>query len=329
MKLAAALATVYVVWGSTYLAIAVADRSLPPLLMLSIRFLIAGGLLYGWSAWRGDIAAERPGRREWRAAAIVGGLLLVVDTGGVAWAEQRVPTGFAALIVATVPVFMAILDRAIFGVKLPLGAVAGIATGLLGVGLLVGPSGNADALGVAVLLLASFAWAAGSVYARVAPLPARPLVAAGMQMLCAGALLGVAGIASGELSDVRLAAVSMTSLAALGFLIVFGSFMAFTAYGWLLKNASTTLLSTYAYVNPAVAVFLGWAFVGEHVGGKEVAAGLVILTSIALLLTARASRPTAEPTAESLPAYIHAQDVRSDGFPRPVPRLADLRRIPA
>jgi len=329
MKLAVALGTVYLVWGSTYLAIAVADRTLPPLLMLSARFLIAGGLLYAWSAWRGDLAAERPGRLQWRAAGLAGGLLLVVDTGGVAWAEQRVASGFAALIIATVPLFMALLDRVVFGVRLPLGALAGIAAGLLGVGLLVGPSGKADVVGVVVLLVASFAWAAGSLYARVAPLPRRPLLAAAMQMLCAGVLLAGAGIAMGEVSRVHPGAVSPASLGALAFLVVFGSFMAFTAYGWLLKNASTTLLSTYAYVNPAVAVFLGWAFVGEHVGGKEIAAGLVILTSIALLLVRRDGGSEAEHTPESLPAYIQAKDAQVVAFPRPVPRLADLRRISA
>src|SRR5579862_2688963 len=272
MKLAAALGTVYLVWGSTYFAIATADKTLPPLLMLSVRFLVAGGLLYAWCAWRGVLAAERPGRREWRAAAIVGALLLVVDTGGVAWAETRVASGYAALLVASVPLFMALIDRTVFGVRLPLGAAAGIATGLLGVGLLVSPGGHASVLGTGVLLVAAFAWAAGSAYARVAPLPRRPLLAAAMQMLCAGVLLAGAGVASGELSHVRLGAISPASLGALGFLVVFGSIVAFSAYGWLLRNASTPLLSTYAYVNPAVAVFLGWAFAGEHVGGKELAA---------------------------------------------------------
>ena len=144
MKRAAALGTIYLVWGSTYLAISVADRTLPPLLMLSVRFLIAGLLLYGWSVWRGDVRAERPGRRQWGAAAVIGGLLLVVDTGGIALAEQRVPTGYAALLVASVPLFMALLDRFVHGIRLPLGAVAGIATGLVGVALLVGPGGRVD-----------------------------------------------------------------------------------------------------------------------------------------------------------------------------------------
>jgi drug/metabolite transporter (DMT)-like permease len=329
MKLAAALVTVYLVWGSTYLAIAVANRTLPPLLMLSVRFLIAGALLYGWSLSRGDVAAERPGRRQWGAAAVVGGLLLVVDTGGVAWAELRVPSGIAALLVATVPVFIALLDRAIFGVRLGFGAVAGISTGLVGVAILVGPSGKLDALGAAVILVASLAWAAGSVYARVAPLPRRPVLTAAMQMLCAGVLLAVAGLAMGEGSRIHLGAISAASLGAVAFLIVFGSLIAFTAYAWLLKNAPTSLLSTYAYVNPAVAVFLGWAFAGEHVGGKELVSGLVILSSIAMLVFGRAPRTAAEPIAESLAPYIRRQDARVVEFPRSAPQLVELRRIVA
>jgi len=153
---------------------------------------------------------------------------------------------------------------------------------------------------VILVLVASFSWAAGSVYARVAPLPRKPLLSAAMQMLCAGFLLAIAGLAMGEGSRVHPGAISAASLAAVAFLIVFGSLIAFTAYAWLLKNAGTTLLSTYAYVNPAVAVFLGWALVGEHVGSKEIAAGIVILSSIALLVFGRDARVLAEPTAESL-----------------------------
>jgi drug/metabolite transporter (DMT)-like permease len=329
MKLAAALVTVYLVWGSTYLAIEVADRTLPPLLMLSVRFLIAGALLYGWTAWRGELAAARPGRRQWGAAATVGGLLLVADTGGIAWAEQRVPSGIAALLVATVPVFIAVLDRAFFGIRLGVAAVAGISIGLVGVALLVGPSGKLDLVGAAVILVASLAWAVGSVYARVAPLPGRPLVSAALQMLSAGVLLAVVGISMGELSRVHLGAISAASLGAVGFLIVFGSLVAFTAYAWLLKNASSSLLSTYAYVNPAVAVFLGWAFAGEHVGPRELGAGVVILSSIALLVFGREPRAAAEPIAESLGPYIRRKEAQVVEFPRPAPQLAELRRIAA
>jgi drug/metabolite transporter (DMT)-like permease len=327
VKLAGALAIVYVVWGSTYLGMAVADRTLPPLLMLSVRFLIAGALLYAFAARRGELAA-RPGRREWRAAAIVGTALLVLDTGGVAWAVQRVPSGTAALIVATVPLFMAVIDRVCFGIRLPLGAVAGIATGLVGVAILAGPSGSLDLLGVAVLLFASFTWAAGSAYARVAPLPRGPFAGAAMQMLTAGALLGVLGLAAGEGARVHPSQVSAASLLALLFLIVFGSLVAFTAYGWLLRNASTPLVSTYAYVNPAVAVFLGWALVGEHVGGREIAAGLVVLASVAMLMLAREARAATPATPESQPGYIRSKDAQRKAF-RQVPRLAELHRIAA
>src|SRR5215467_6378227 len=202
-RIVMALGIVYVVWGSTYLAIAVADRTLPQLLMLAVRFGLAGGLLYVWSLWRGDVAAARLGRREWTSAAIVGGLLLFVDTGGVAWAEQRVASGMTALLVAAVPLFTAVLDRTFFGVRLSFGALAGIATGLLGVALLVGTSAHIDPIGAAVVLVAALAWAAGSAYGRVAPLPKAPFLAAAMQMLCAAALLEIAGTAMGEVGPVH------------------------------------------------------------------------------------------------------------------------------
>jgi drug/metabolite transporter (DMT)-like permease len=328
-RVAIALLIVYVVWGSTYLAIAVANRTLPPLLMLSARFGLAGALLYGWSAWRGDVARERPGRSAWTAAAVVGGLLLFVDTGGVAWAELRVPSGLTALLVAAVPLFTALLDRSLFGIRLSGVGVAGIATGLLGVALLVGPSTHIDPVGAGVILVAALAWAAGSAYARVAALPRAPFLSAAMQMLCAAALLALAGAATGELGRVDLAGVSWASAGAFAFLVVFGSLVAFTAYGWLLRSgAPSVLVSTYAYVNPAVAVLLGWALVGEPVGGRELAAGAVILASVGMLLLARAPRAGAEPVAESIGAYIRHKDAQAD-FPRSAPRLADLRRISA
>lgn len=328
-RIAVALGIVYVVWGSTYLAIAVADRTLPPLLMLAVRFGLAGGLLYGWSAWRGDLAAARPGRREWRAAAIVGGLLLFVDTGGVAWAEQRIASGLTALLIAAVPLFTALLDRTVFGVRLSLGALTGIAAGLLGVVLLVGQTSHVDPVGAAVVLGAALAWAAGSAYARVAPLPSKPFLSAGMQMLCAGAFLGVAGAASGELGRVHPEAISPASFGAFGYLVVFGSIIAFTAYGWLLRSgASSVLVSTYAYVNPAVAVLLGWALAGEAVDGRELAAGAVILASVATLVLARAphAHEQVEPLPETVEPYLRHKEAQAREV-RPAPRLIDLRRV--
>jgi len=291
VKLAAALGLVYVVWGSTYLGIAVAERGLPPLLMLSIRFLIAGALLYAWAHRRGEVAAERPGRRQWGAAALVGGLLLVVETGALAFAEKHVATGLAALVVACVPLFMAVLDRAFFGVRIPLLAGAGILAGLAGVALLAGGGGTIDPLWTLVLLGGAVSWAAGSAYARVAPLPKTSVLSAGMQMLTAGAMLAVLATATGELGRVHPSAVSLTSVGSIAYLVGFGSILAYTAYGWLLKNAATPLLSTYAYVNPVVAVLLGCAFAGERLAARELVAGLVILSSVALILLARKPAP--------------------------------------
>src|SRR5215467_8268904 len=328
-RIVMALGIVYVVWGSTYLAIAVADRSLPPLLMLAVRFGLAGGLLYVWSVWRGDVAAARLGRREWTAAAVVGGLLLFVDTGGVAWAEQRVTSGLTALLVAAVPLFTALLDRTVFGIRLSLGALAGIAAGLLGVALLVGQSAHVDQVGAAVILGAALAWAAGSAYARVAPLPEAPFLSAAMQMLCAAAFLAVGGSAMGELGRVHPAAISAGSIAAFGFLVVFGSIVAFTAYGWLLRSgASSVLVSTYAYVNPAVAVLLGWLLAGEAVGGRELGAGVVILASVGMLVLARGPHGHAE--VEPLPETVGPYLRRKEAQEQPIvfaPRLADLRRV--
>src|SRR6202007_2602558 len=265
MKLAAALGLVYVVWGSTYLGIEVADRTLPPMLMLSVRFLLAGAILYAWAARRGGLAAGRPGLREWRAAAIVAALLLVIQTGTVALAEKHVPTGLAALIVASVPLFMAMINRAVFGIRFPLLAGAGILAGLAGVGLLVGGgSGSVDPFGALILIGGAFVWAAGSAYARVAPLPGNTALSAGMQMLTASVMLAVLGVATGEAGRVHLSAVSPASLGSLAFLVSFGAVGVYTAYSWLLKNAPTPLLSTYAYVNPVIAVGLGWALAGEQ-----------------------------------------------------------------
>lgn len=291
LRIAAALATVYVVWGSTYFAIAVAIRSLPPLLMSSLRFSLAGALLYAW-AYR---AGGRPTRREWASAAVVGGALLVVGNGGIAWAEQRVSTGIAALIVAVMPLWMALLDRLVYGRALSRGQILGLLVGLAGVVILLGPSGRGlDLVGAIVCLGACFSWAAGSLYARRAPLPSDPLRAASLQMLAAGAGLAVAGVAGGETSSLDVSSVGAGSLLALAYLVGIGSILAYTAYGWLLRHAPTPLVGTYAYVNPVVAVLLGWAFNGESVGVGTLLAGAAIVLSVALTVTG-GRRPRREP----------------------------------
>lgn len=287
MKLVASLTVVYLVWGSTYLGISEAERGLPPLLMLAVRFLIAGVILFAWAWRRGELAAERPGRRQWAAAAVVGGLLLVVETGAVAFSERHLATGLAALIVASVPLFMVVIDRAFFGVRISLLAGAGVLAGLLGVGLLAGGGGAVDPLWALVLLGGALVWAGGSAYARVAPLPKATVLSAGMQMLAAGAMLTVISAATGDVGRVHPSQISLGSIGWIAYLVGFGSILAYTAYGWLLNNASTPLLSTYAYVNPAIAVLLGWAVAGERLQMRELVAGVVILGSVACILMAR------------------------------------------
>lgn len=289
----AALGAVYVVWGSTYLAIRVAVETLPPLLMASVRFLIAGGALYLWAIRRGERTGDRPTPRQWRAAAVIGTALLLGGNGGVVLAEQRVPSGIAALLVATVPLWMVLLARIGLKERVSWQETLGLAIGFGGLALLVQPSngGGFDLVGVGLLMFASLSWAAGSLYARKAPMPARSLVATAMQMLAGGVALGLAGLLRGEAAQVDVGRASMESLLGVGYLIVFGSLVGFSAYAWLLRVARTSLVSTYAYVNPIVAVLLGWAVLGEPVTVRTLVAGAIIVVAVALIVTARAARP--------------------------------------
>jgi len=291
----AALAVVYVVWGSTYLFILLAERTLPVFVMSSLRFLIAGGLLYVWAIRRGDREGDRPGWRQWAAASLVGGALFLVGNAGVAWAEKRVDTGIASLIIAAVPLWMALFDRAACGQRLSRTAVAGLALGFGGVALLAWPSGpsHIDVAGAIALLVSGAGWAAGSLYSRRAPLPRRPFVSAGMQMLAGGVMLAVVAAATGEWSEIH--DVSTTSILSLVYLIVIGSWLAFTAYAWLLRTTRTSLVSTYAYVNPLVAVFLGWAVLSEPISARTIVAGLVILGAVALIVTPPKGERATEP----------------------------------
>jgi drug/metabolite transporter (DMT)-like permease len=299
----AALGIVYVVWGSTYLGILVAVRTLPPFLMASIRFLIAGGLLYLWSIRRGDRLNDRPGWKQWGAAAVVGFLLLVSANGMLAWAEQRVDSGVSSLVIATVPLWMALIDRLAYGQRLSGTAVGGLVIGLAGAALLAGPTGpgHLAPLGAVVLLGSSISWAAGSLYSRRAPLPQRPLVGASMQMLAGGVVLAVIALSLGE--EKQVADASTASLLAVLYLIVFGSLIGYTAYVWLLRAAPTSLVSTYAYVNPVVAVFLGWAIVSEPIGVRTLVAGAMILLAVALIVRGRPVRaPSSAPVPAAAPA---------------------------
>jgi drug/metabolite transporter (DMT)-like permease len=301
-RLWAALLTVYLVWGSTYLAILLAIRTLPVFLSGAIRFLVAGALLYAWSIRRGD-TADRPTGRHWLAAAVIGAALLVGGNGLLAWAQLRVDSGTSSLVIATVPLWMAVLDRLFFGQRLGRTAIVGLVVGLAGAALLAGPTGpgHIDPLGAAVLIGSALAWTVGSLYSRSAPLPRRPLVGASMEMLAGGALLAVLGLSLGEAD--QLQNVSWTSALALVYLIVFGSLIAFSAYIWLLRVAPTSLVSTYAYVNPVVAVFLGWAIESEPIGSRTLLAGGMILVAVALIVGTRPSRKrTTAPAPAAVPA---------------------------
>jgi drug/metabolite transporter (DMT)-like permease len=295
----AALVTVWIVWGSTYLAIRVAVRTIPPLMMGSVRFLLAGGILYLVAVRRGDRANDRPTAAHWRSAFIIGTALLLGGNGLVSWAEIRVPSGVAALLIATVPLWLAIGDRWRYGSRLSWRTVLGLAIGFGGVILLVAQSGagRIDPLGAAALVAASTFWAAGSLYSRGAPLPQRPLVGTGMEMLAGGAVLAVVSLATGEFGRLDLNDVSGESMLGLVYLIVFGSWVGFSAYVWLLRNTRTSLVGTYAYVNPVVAVLLGWALLGETITARTLLAGAVIVVGVALIVTARSPQPSGDAVA--------------------------------
>lgn len=291
----AAFGAVYIIWGSTYLGIKYAIETLPPFLMAGARFLIAGAALYG-AARLGfgdsETRRERPLLSHWRSAAVVGVLLFLCGNGGVTWAEGYITSSLAALLVASEPLWIVLLSWLRPGGSRPNGKVwLGLALGFAGVWLLVsagttaaGSSGGAtNMLGAGAVLAAAFAWALGSVYSLRAPLPRSPLLSSGMQMLAGGALLLLLGILSGELSRLDFHSVSARSIVAFLYLTVFGSVVAFTAYSWLLRNASPARVSTYAYVNPAVAVLLGWVLAGEAMTtGSLIAAGIIV-ASVALI----------------------------------------------
>jgi drug/metabolite transporter (DMT)-like permease len=295
-----ALAAVYVIWGSTYLGIWYAVQTLPPFLMAAARFLTAGVLMYAWARPR----AERPTLANWRATAIVGGLLLAGGNGGVVWAEQHVPSGIAALLVATLSLWMVLLEWLTGGPRPTLRAVLGLLIGFAGLALLVGPrqglgGAGVDPLGAGVLVLASLLWASGSVYSRGAPMPKSPLLGTGMEMLAGGALLLVFGSITGEWARLDLAAVSRESWLGLLYLIGFGSMIGYTAYVWLLRHAPISLVSTYAYVNPVVAVMLGWLIAGEPLTARTLLAAGIIVAAVVVITTAprasRITRDTGEP----------------------------------
>jgi drug/metabolite transporter (DMT)-like permease len=292
----AALVAVYIVWGTTYFSIRIVNQTLPALLAASVRFLVAGALMYSFTIGSGDAAGDRPARRQWTAAAIVGLALLLGGNGAVAWAERTVPSSIVALIVALIPLWMALIDAALLGRRPGGRVVLGLLMGFAGAALLVGTSasGSIPLGGMLLAVFASLSWAAGSLYARTAPLPKRPFVGIGMEMLCGGVAIFVVAVLAGDLGRLHLEEVSLASGLALAYLVVFGSLVGFASYVWLLRNARTSLVSTYAYVNPVVAVFLGWAFLDEPVTIRTLVAGAVVVSAVAIIISASQARPAAD-----------------------------------
>lgn len=288
-RLIIAFAAVYIVWGSTYLAIRWAIDTMPTFLMAGTRFVVAGAILYVWGRLRGG---PKPTLANWRDATIIGGLLLLGGNGGVVWAEQYVPSGLTALVVATEPLWVVLLDwLRPHGTRPTGGEILGLALGFGGVVLLIGPTNvsgaHVDPVSALVLVIATLSWATGSLYSRGAKLPRAPFLTTGMNMLAGGAILMLVGTGLGQWGAVNVSAITMKSLLSLLYLIVFGAIVGFTAYLWILKEATLATASTYAYVNPAVAVFLGWALAGEAITPRIVAAASVIVGSVVIITLAR------------------------------------------
>lgn len=291
-KLLLAFGLVYVIWGSTYLAIRIAVETIPPYVMAAIRFVIAGAIMFVIARASG---AKMPTRLDWRSGLIIGGLLLLGGNGGVSYAEQKLPSGLAALLVATVPLWMALIEwLRPGGVRPPVQGIIGLVVGFGGMIVLVGPdkilAGHGiDLLSLGVILLATILWATGSIYSRTdhAHLPESPLMATAVEMLAGGVLIVVFAGITGEFNAFHPAQVSNSSLLALAYLVVFGSLVAYTSYVWLLQVSTPARVSTYAYVNPVVAVGLGWLILSEPLTREMAIATPLILMAVILITTAK------------------------------------------
>jgi drug/metabolite transporter (DMT)-like permease len=287
-KLLGAFFLIYVVWGSNFLAIRYAVETIPPFLLMGVRSLLAGVCLYGWARLRG---AERPTSQNWRTAVSAGVLLFLGCHGLLAWAQQRVPSGVAALSLATIPLWMTLLDWLwARGPRPGLSIWTGIALGLFGLGVLVVPgrgTGTIDPVGILALLASSFAWAAGSIVGRKGRLPESVVLATGMQLLAGGLALAAVSVASGEAFRFDPSGVSLRSLLGFLYMVIGSSILALTAYVWLLRVSTPARVGSYALVNPLVAVFVGWAVGGEPLTARTAVAALLIVAGVASIVTGR------------------------------------------
>ncbi|MCA9253254.1 MAG: drug/metabolite exporter YedA [Phycisphaerae bacterium] len=298
LLIVAAFAAIYIVWGSTYLAIRFAIESIPPFLMAGMRFLVAGSIMFGYLRLRN---APMPTRSNWRSAAIVGCLMLLGGNGLVCWAEQHVASGLAALLIATVPLWMVTLDFLLYRGPRPTASIAlGLILGLVGIFILIGPADIGGepihTMGGIVLLLACVFWSIGSLHARRVNLPRSTTMSASLQMICAGVVFFVVGTLAGEWRTFDIAAVSAKSWFSLAYLIVFGAILALTAYNFLLQNCSPKNVSTYAYVNPVIAVVLGALLANETLSPRTSVAALIIIASVILITYSRKPKPNRDTT---------------------------------
>ena len=312
LKIILAFAAVYIIWGTTYLAIRIAVQTIPPFFMAGTRFVIAGSLMYVFLRARG---VPPPERFHWPAAIIVGALLLGGGSGLVSWSEQTIPSSVAALVIATVPLWITLFDMLIYKAGRPGKKVsAGLLLGFLGILLLLGPGqfmGTADFNGTAllILLLSPILWSLGSLYSRQAHLPKNVFMATAMEMLAGGIVLLILGLVTGEAARLDLAAISTSSWLSMVYLFLFGSIVAFTAYIWLLKTVSASKATTYSYVNPVIAVALGWLILSEPITPTMIAAMLIIIVAVFLITTSQPQQVTSrkESGGRDKPPLVTAQ----------------------
>src|SRR6266852_6606369 len=296
-----AFAIIYFVWGSTFLAIRVGVHEVPPLLFAAMRFLVAGVVLYGWMIARGE---RSPSARQWTSVSLLAVLIFVLDYGSLFWAEQRVPSGIAAVMLATIPVFMSLSEVIFLGTqRLTLRLGTALLIGIAGVAMLMSPwlrlsGAPIDTLGAAALIFASISWSVASTLSRKLPLPSSKVMSSGAQMLAGGVFLTLASAALGEFRNFHPSTVSRGAWLSLLYLIVAGSIIAFTAYVWLIHHESPTKVGTYAYVNPVVAVLVGYFLGGEGLGVRTILGTLLVLISVVVITTTRAKIPVATQTVE-------------------------------
>jgi len=291
-----AFAIIYFVWGSTYLAIRVGVREVPPFLLAAMRFLVAGLVLYGWMIARGE---RSPTGRQWKSVSLLAILIFVLDYGLVFWAEQSVPSGVTAVMMATIPVFMALSEIVFLRTqRLTLRLALALSIGIGGVAVLMSRSLNLggapiDKTGAMALIVASMSWSVSSALTRKLPLPASKVMSSGAQMLAGGVFLAIMAAALGEFRKFRPGTISLGVWLSLLYLIVAGSIVAFTAYVWLIHHESPTKVGTYAYVNPVVAVLVGYFLGGEALGLRTILGTTFVLISVVVITTTRAKKPVA------------------------------------